>query len=195
MNTIEYYIGKMNKSILFALFSITILSSCYTSKQTVDSLYEKQYELEAKIDRLTELVESSVQLIHRDINRLGNNQFLLTDQIERLERTNTTLKKKLNSVDKNVAPVEKIQPTPNEVYANADENFQHGKYEDAILDFQKFIDSYPSDSRVADAYLKQGLSLTQLGRNKEAKFFFRTLIDKYPNSAEAKKAKNKMRTI
>jgi len=184
----------MNKKILFSLILLIPMSSCMPYGENIQTIYERQTELEAKIDKLTETIESDMELMKHDIQRLENNQLLLTEQIDKLERKNTTLKKKLTSVQ-NEKTVTTRGMTPNESYANADENYQHGKYEDAILDFQRFIDSYPKDKRVPEAYLKQGLALISLGRNKEAKFFFRTLIDKYPNSAEAKTAKNKMRPI
>jgi TolA-binding protein len=45
------------------------------------------------------------------------------------------------------------------------------------------------------SYLKQGLSLIEIGREEEAKLFFQTLIDKYPQSEEAKTAKEKIREL
>jgi TolA-binding protein len=36
------------------------------------------------------------------------------------------------------------------------------------------------------------MSLVEIGKREEAKLFFQTLIDKYPNSDEAKTAKEKI---
>ncbi|MEK6224635.1 MAG: tetratricopeptide repeat protein, partial [Thermodesulfobacteriales bacterium] len=70
-----------------------------------------------------------------------------------------------------------------------------GEFEEAILEYQKFIDSYPKDDRVPLSYLKQGFSLIEIGREEEAKLFFQTLIDKYPRSEEASTAKEKIREL
>ncbi len=63
------------------------------------------------------------------------------------------------------------------------------------MEFQKFIDSYPKDGRVPLAHLKQGLSLINIGRREEAKIFLQTLIDRFPNSEEAKVAKDKLNEL
>ncbi|MEM7007665.1 MAG: tol-pal system protein YbgF [Thermodesulfobacteriota bacterium] len=80
-------------------------------------------------------------------------------------------------------------------YWIAESYYRQGEFEEAILEYQKFIDSYPKDDRVPLSYLKQGLSLIEIGREEEAKLFFQTLIDKYPQSEEAKTAKEKIREL
>ena len=85
--------------------------------------------------------------------------------------------------------------TPEFIFSKADANYSDGQYEDAILEYQKLIDTYPKDKRVPAAYLKQGLSLINLGRKQEAKYFLNTLIDKYPDSKEAQTARDKLKTI
>lgn len=78
------------------------------------------------------------------------------------------------------------------IYWIAESYYRESKFEQAILEFQRFIDTYPKDSRVPLSYLKQGLSLVNIGRKDEAKLFLQTLIDKYPKSDEAKIAKEKL---
>jgi TolA-binding protein len=43
--------------------------------------------------------------------------------------------------------------------------------------------------------LKQGLSLVNIGRKEEARIFLQTLIDKYPQSEEAKVAQQKLKEL
>ena len=77
-------------------------------------------------------------------------------------------------------------------YWIAESYYREGQFEESILEYQRFIDTYPKDERVPLAYLKQGLSLVEIGKKEEANLFFQTLIDKYPNSDEAKTAKEKI---
>jgi tol-pal system protein YbgF len=77
-------------------------------------------------------------------------------------------------------------------YWLAESYYREGNFEEAILAFQKFIDTYPKDSRVPLSYLKQGLSLINIGRKEEARLFLQTLIDKFPKSQEARVAKEKL---
>ena len=81
------------------------------------------------------------------------------------------------------------------MYLKAESYYQEGKYTDVILEFQRFIDTYPQDKRAPDSYLKQGLSLIKIERKDEAKFFLETLVDKFPESEEAKIAKEELKEI
>ncbi len=77
-------------------------------------------------------------------------------------------------------------------YWIAESYYREGRYEEAILEFQNFIDNYSRDDRVPLAYLKQGLSLIKIKRPEEAKIFLETLIDKFPDSEEAVIAKQRL---
>jgi len=81
------------------------------------------------------------------------------------------------------------------LYLKAESYYQEGKYTDVILEFQRFIDTYPQDKRAPNSYLMQGFSLINLGRKDEAKFFLETLIDKFPESEGAKIAREKLREL
>ena len=73
--------------------------------------------------------------------------------------------------------------------------YSQKKYEEAIVAFFEIIKKYPKGSKVAAAYLKQGMAFIELGgkENKEnAKNSFQKLIKEFPASAEAKIASEKM---
>lgn len=81
------------------------------------------------------------------------------------------------------------------LYWVAESYYREEKFEEAILEFQRFIDTYPQDAKVPLAFLKQGLSLINIGREEEAKLFLQTLIDKFPGSEEAKIAREKLKEL
>lgn len=65
-------------------------------------------------------------------------------------------------------------------------------YEKAILEYQKVIEGYPKGNKLQAAFLKQGFSFFNLGDKANGKLVLKELIKKYPNSNEAKIAKQKL---
>lgn len=178
--------------------STAFLVGCFVTPESVRELNERQDRLEVKMDELLEELKASNSNTSRDIERIETNQMLLAEEIESMQKKSITLGKKIEDVTNQSEDKTKDNPkTPsaNDIYAKADASYKNRKYEDAILEFQQLIDAYPQDWRVPNAYLKQGNSLINLGRKKEAGFFFKTLIDKYPNSPEANIAKQKLKAI
>jgi len=179
--------------------SAIFLFGCYTSPGTIKELSQRQDALEAKMDELLEELKANNSNINRDVERIENNQMLLAEEIESMQQKNLTLGKKIEkATNKNEGGGNKGNQktsSANNIYSKAETSYKERKYEDAILEFQQLIDTYPQDWRVPNAYLKQGTALVNLGRKKEAAFFFNTLIEKYPNSRDAKIAKQKLEAI
>ena len=181
-------------SLTLALSSI-LLAGCFVAPGTIKEINERQDALEAKMEKLIEELEAYNSKNDRNIERIENNQLLLAQEVETMQKKSIRLDKKIEDVtNKNGEEVQKA-PSANEIYAKADASYKNRKYEDAILEFQQLIDAYPKDWRIPNAYLKQGNALINLGRKKEAAFFFKTLVDKYPNSPEANIAKQKLKAI
>lgn len=65
-------------------------------------------------------------------------------------------------------------------------------YEKAILEYQKVIEKYPKGNKVRSALLKQGFAFLNLGDKDNAKLILKELVRKYPDSSEAKIAKDKL---
>jgi len=66
------------------------------------------------------------------------------------------------------------------------------KYENAILQFQDVIEKFGDHPKVAAALLKQGLAFHALGDGDNARVILKKVIDTFPLSEEAKKAKEKL---
>jgi len=69
--------------------------------------------------------------------------------------------------------------------------FSEKWYQKAILEYQKVIENYATGNKVPSAYLKQGLAFHELGEDANALLVFKELIKKYPDSNEAKIARQK----
>lgn len=195
----EGIILAVMKRFLSILILLTMLGAgCYRDTGQIAELQERQTALEEKMNSLVESLESDQLMLSRDVERIENNQLLLADEIETIQKKNITLRRKIDKVAEDTDgknPDTRAPNPPKDDYILATESYSKGNYEDAILEYQKFIDTSPKDSRLPGAYLGQGLSLMNLGRKEEAKYFFNTLIDKYPNSRAAKTAREKLKTI
>lgn len=66
------------------------------------------------------------------------------------------------------------------------------KYEDAILQFQEVIQQYGDHPKVAAALLKQGLAFKALGDEKNSRLILKKVVDTFPLSDEAKKARERL---
>lgn len=67
-----------------------------------------------------------------------------------------------------------------------------GNYEQAILEFQKVF-SYSDSNKLDDAQLKLGLSYRKLGNSERARLEFQKLLDEYPGSEYAGRARSYLR--
>lgn len=87
----------------------------------------------------------------------------------------------------------KAPQTQEATYLRAESYYATQQYKKAILDYQKFAEKFTSSKHVAQSLLKLGMSFESLGMKEDAKPFYQELIEKYPKSAEAKKAKAKLK--
>jgi tol-pal system protein YbgF len=75
-----------------------------------------------------------------------------------------------------------------DMYKDAFETFQKGRYEDAIKRFSAFIESYGTTPLVSNAYYWIGESYMNLKNYDKAILYFQETIDKYPKSEKAPRA-------
>jgi len=75
-----------------------------------------------------------------------------------------------------------------DMYKDAFETFQKGRYEEAIKSFSAFIESYGATPLVSNAYYLIGESYMNLKNYDKAILYFQETIDKYPKSEKAPRA-------
>ena len=69
------------------------------------------------------------------------------------------------------------------------------QFDQAILEFDTVRRKYPKGDKVPAALLKLGFSFAELGDKVDARLIFQDLIDMYPESQEAVKAKEKVKAL
>ena len=73
--------------------------------------------------------------------------------------------------------------------------YARGDWERAVLEFNRVIKDYPEGDKLPAALLKQAFSFERLGAKKEAGVLLKRLIEKYPKSDEAEKAKKQLKGL
>jgi tol-pal system protein YbgF len=67
------------------------------------------------------------------------------------------------------------------------------QYKAAIVDFSKFSDQFPKSKRIPTSLLKIAQSFDALGMATDAKSFYQELLERFPRSPEARKAKARLK--
>jgi tol-pal system protein YbgF len=69
------------------------------------------------------------------------------------------------------------------------------RYDQAVLAFQEVVKNHPTREKAPAALLKQGMAFRELGDAKSARFVYRKLMDEYPKTEEAARAKEKLKEL
>ena len=113
---------------------------------------------------------------------------LLQEEMVRLNSQITDLTQELNAV-KAAKTASVVEPAKSPL-ETADDLFAKKEWRKSILAYQKFRDQNPKNKRFAKATLRIGQAFQELGMKDDAKTFFDEVIAKFPQSEEAKQARN-----
>lgn len=167
-----------------------------TSADAVSRIYDFEDEFR-KINGRIDVAENRIERLENERKseaaknvELQSRLQTLQDEITRLEGL-WTQAEAAKRAEKSDAVVEEKKTQ----FELADELFQKKNWKRAALAFQKFKESRPKDKRVPEAILKIGVCFLELNMPEEAKAFFDELVEKYPNSGEAKKARSRLKSI
>ena len=106
--------------------------------------------------------------------------------------------RKYDEAQRSFADFMKNYPThsmaPDAQYYLAECYFQRNQFPDAALAYDTVITKFSKSNRTPGAYLKQGICFSKMNQKAAAKARMNELIKKYPNSPEAARAKNFLKT-
>jgi tol-pal system protein YbgF len=77
----------------------------------------------------------------------------------------------------------------NALFWRGESFYQAKDYGQAILSYQEVIDKHPKSNKIPGALLKQGVSFITLGKDKPGRLLLEDLVKRFPDSSEAKRAK------
>ncbi|MEM7645835.1 MAG: tetratricopeptide repeat protein, partial [Pseudomonadota bacterium] len=73
--------------------------------------------------------------------------------------------------------------------------FSQGKYEKAISSYDSYRKKYPRGKRYAQATLKMGLSFQKLKMGRDAKAFYKEILQRYPKTRVAAQARKNLKSL
>ncbi len=85
------------------------------------------------------------------------------------------------------------ESAPNAQYQIGEIYYQNGDYAPALNAFDTLLEKYPENNKTRDGMYMKGMALMKLARRTDAARQFQDLIDAYPNSEQAAKAKAQLR--
>ncbi len=121
---------------------------------------------------------------------------VLQEEVTRLSEAVATLSAEMTALK--TASVGESAGAPagkKDLFDQAEESFEKKDWKKAVLSYQKYRDANPKSKKFADATYKIGVCFQELGMKDESKAFFDEVIAKFPNSAEAKKAKTRLKAF
>jgi tol-pal system protein YbgF len=83
----------------------------------------------------------------------------------------------------------------NAQYYLADIEYRQGNYQQAVTDYDKVIEEYPSGNKAASAQLKKAYALLNLNQRDAGVRELRSLVARYPKSLEAQQARDRLRSL
>lgn len=136
------------------------------------------------------------------------------EQMKIFEQNAQAMKMKIEELEQKLATAQKVQATapsekiigektataagtkekdsksePKGAYDEAESAFLKKEWKTAILSYQSYRDANPKGKNYADATYKIGVSFQELKMKDEAKVFFEEVLQKFPKSPSARKAK------
>jgi TolA-binding protein len=69
------------------------------------------------------------------------------------------------------------------------------EFNNAIVEFDEVRRRFPQNEKVAAALLGQGAAFSELGEKLNARLVLQELVEKYPQSAEAARAKQRLKAL
>jgi tol-pal system protein YbgF len=180
-------------------------------------------EVKVEIAKLGNVVEEEAQGRRKDIEDLKKDITALTSRVQALEQRavaeevaqkQLTVERPKASLDSGrklfdegkydeaievFKSVIKNQPKSEEAkkgqFLLAESYFSTKDYATAALEFSEFRKSFPKDALIPNAIYRQAASFKEMGKSKEAKLFYQDLIERFPKSPFATKAKLEMKKL
>ena len=79
------------------------------------------------------------------------------------------------------------------LFLKGESQFLIKQYKSAIVDFSKISEKFPKSKRIPLVLLKIGQSFEALGMQDDARGFYQDLVERFPKTSEAKKAKARLK--
>lgn len=192
----DYVIEEMKSEIVRLTGRISLLEQSANGDPTQPGDEEaRKKELTSLKDRMAEIENTQVMILTK-LRKLEG-------RVPTPEATSYYQKgKKLYQQKKYEAAIESLTEYLNTkdkkypqsaTYYRAESYYATKQYKKAIIDFSRFPEEFKKSRRLPEALYKIGLSFEGLGMKNDAKAFYQELVDNFPKSKQAKKARRKLK--
>lgn len=155
-----------------------------------DEVDTQMRQLTGRVDEVENQVNQSnanFQSVSKDNQTRDQKIAALEDSVKKLQADVQALTEQMT---KKAAPTD-----PNGLITDADGLASAKKYKEAIVEYQKYRDTYPKGNRYAEATYKIGTCFQELGMKDEARAFYEEVVNKHPKAPEAKKAAKRLKAL
>jgi TolA-binding protein len=204
---------------------ILSLASCLKTRNDVDELEQRQVmqqqvstiqqknadtnsrlsdletatrETNGRIDVVDAKLRSRELQVAADMKLQADNQMALAKKMDLIQEEVLQLQGQVQALQAELGSSKaesKKSSQKKSSFDEANEKFNQKDWKRAILAFQKFREDNPKSAKLPEAIYKIGASFQELGMSTEAKSFYDEVVVKYPKSADATKAKSKLRNL
>jgi tetratricopeptide (TPR) repeat protein len=187
-------VGQMQKASSFDMSSRVgeIEEILRTVLGQVEELHHKQAQLEQEKNQMRSSQASEQDLLVQDLTRkmtaVLEELKISKAELQDLKAHIALLQEEKNQQQGSLAPVQ-------DHWSQAEELFETKEYRKAILSYQKYRENNPKGSQFSQATYKIGLSFEKLSMIEEAKSFYVEVVEKFPKSEEAQKAKIRLKKL
>lgn len=118
------------------------------------------------------------------------------DALKKLENEVKGLNEELQSLRaKKEAPASARASSSKDAFANAEAAFGRKDWKQAIVDYENYRKASPKGKNYSTATLRIGMSFHELNMKDEAKAFYEEVVAKFPDSKDAKKASQRLKSM
>lgn len=193
----------------------TVKSEPLTAEQQRKSTEEVRYQ---EVDEQMRMLNGRVETLENSMNMLSADKSgssvdrqnekraldeklkIYEEAIAKLESQNLMLAQKVEAIQislesKNAKPAKDSKRDPKNSFDAAADDFANKQWKEAIVSFEKYRSMNPNGKKYAEATYKMAASFQELGLKTEAKAFYSEVVEKYPKSEWAQKAKQTLKSI
>lgn len=156
----------------------------------VESLEHKQRSGLDQSESLKKTLADQNQSLDKKVETLQEALLKMENQIHQLSAEVDSLKQ-----DKGNRSAEVKSDGKKGNFEVAEELYEAKDWKKAILAYQKYRDENPKGKRLAESTYKIGVCFQELNMKDEAKTFYDEVVNKFPNSDQARKAKIRIKSL
>lgn len=156
-------------------------------------------ETNGRIDTVDGKMRVRDQQMAQEMKLHADNQMELAKKMDLIQEEVVALQAQVQALQSelktNKSDTKKPSTSQKSSFDDGNEKFNQKDWKRAILAFQKFREDNPKSAKVPEAIYKIGVCFQELGMSNEAKAFYDEVVVKYPKSADAAKAKSRLRNL